>query len=103
MESLQQLLSDDARRNRSHRNRISLQLNILSWFLEFITGVLMATDYMFAFSDSEFYDKMYWFIALDTFLCGVLVPCSYILKTEEITKLLYTIGWIKTIKRFSDM
>ena len=77
-------------------------MNILTWLLEFITGALIAIDYFWSISSSEEYHWMYWFFALDVVLCGVLVPCTYILKTDEVKELVYTIGWIKTVKFLSS-
>lgn len=97
--TVQRMLSDEAKSNRSRRNRISLQMNVLSWLLEFISGILVAIDYLFAISDSNFYYWMYWFTALDVFLCGVLVPCAYVLKTDEIKEFVYTMGLMMTFNR----
>ena len=67
--------------------------------LEFITGTLVMLDYFLGISDSDFYDWMYWLIALDAFLCGVVIPSAYVLNTEVIKEFLYDSGWLKTFKK----
>ena len=93
------MLSDEARQNRSHRYKISLQISFLSWLVEFITGSIVIVDYFWSISDSDFYHWMYWITALDVFLCGVIVPIAYILNTEVIKSYLYNSGWMITFKK----
>ena len=98
-ELLRKAMSEEARRNRAHRQKVSLQISILSWMVEFITGALIMLDYLLAISDSDFYDWMCWLVALDVFLCGVVIPSAYILNTEVIKQYLYNFGWMMTFKK----
>ena len=74
-------------------------MNVLSWLLEFITGGLIALDYFLALSDGDFYHWVYPLVALDVFLCGVLVPCAYVINTEAIKDVVYAVGWTSTFKK----
>ena len=94
------MLSDEARQNRSHRYKVSLQISFLSWLVEFTTGSVVIVDYVWSLSDSDFYHWMYWIIGLDVFLCGVVVPSAYILNTEAIKECLNNLGWVKTFRKF---
>ena len=93
------MLSDEARQNRSHRYKVSLQISFLSWLVEFTTGSVVIVDYVWSLSDSDFYHWMYWITALDVFLCGVIVPSAYILSTEVIKGYLYNSGWVMMFKK----
>ena len=98
-ELLRKAMSEEARRNRAHRQKVSLQISILSWMVEFITGALIMLDYLLAISDSDFYDWMCWLVALDVFLCGVVIPSAHVLNTENVKEFLYGSGWMKTFKK----
>ena len=95
------MLSDEARQDRSHRYKTSLQISFLSWLVEFMTGSVVIVDYFWSLSDSDFYHWMYWITGLDVFLCGVVIPSAYILNTEVIKQYLYNFGWMMTFKKLS--
>lgn len=95
---LQKLLSDEEKRKRTHRFKISLQMNVMSWILEFLAGILMAFDQLLSISNSDFYSWMFLIHVIDIILCGIIVPCVYILQTEKIKNFVYTQGWMKTCK-----
>ena len=93
------LLSNEGKRYRHRRNKISLQINVVSWLLEFLSGGLMMMDYLLGISDGDFYHWIYLHIALDTFLCGFLVPFTYVLNTDVIKEFVFSIGWNNTIRK----
>ena len=64
-----------------------------------MTGGFVIIDYCWSISDSDFYHWMYWLIALDVFLCGVVIPSAHILNTEAIKECLNNLGWMKTFKK----
>ena len=92
------LLSNEGKRYRHRRNKISLQINVISWLLEFLSGGLMMMDYLLGISDGDFYHWIYLHIALDTFLCGFLVPFTYVLNTDVIKEFVFSIGWNNTFR-----
>jgi hypothetical protein len=73
------------------RNTISLQTTILSWSLEFITGFLMLMNLLFRIDDENALFRI--LVPLDITLCTVVVPISYIVKTEDVKKSIVNTGW----------
>ena len=86
-------LSETSKRNRTRRNTISLSLGFLSWFLEFITGSFLMIDYVIHVINNEGGSNI--LILLDIFLCAVLVPSTYIFKTEAFKEALFNDGCLQ--------
>ena len=86
-------LSDESKRKRNRTTRINIQMTVLSWSLEFILGCAIVVDYFF-FGMSQSNDYK-WFLFPNIFLCSVVIPSSYVLKTEEIKKIVMKKGWWK--------
>ena len=98
-ETIQNLLSEEAKTRRSKNFRSSLQLSVLTWSIEFVTGCLMAIDYSLGLSDGTFYNWMYVYPLIDIFLSGVVIPSAYILRSDSFRQFLYSFGWINVLRK----
>ena len=98
-ETIQRLLSEEAKTRRSKNFRSSLQLSVLTWSIEFVTGCLMGIDYGLGLSDGTLYNWMYVYPLIDITLSGVIIPSAYILKSESFREFLYSFGWINAIRK----
>ena len=102
-ENIQRLLSEEARTRRSHKYKCSLQLSVLSWSIEFLTGCLMLIDYSLGQSNDIFYFWMYVHPLVDIFLSGVVIPSAYVLKSDLFREFLYNFGWLRTIRKLLEL
>ena len=80
------------------RNTVSLQTTVLAWIIEFGTGLLMLINILFSI-DKE-YSVARIIIPLDITLCTVVIPFSYILKTDNVKKVIVDSGWWKCLQNF---
>ena len=76
---------------------ISLQMTILTWFVEFST-VIFVIVYAFNYNESELLYRITFII--DLFLYVVIIPSCYLIKTEKIKSKIYSQGWYKFILQF---
>ena len=98
-ENIQRLLSEEARTRRSHNYKYSLQLSVISWSIEFVTGCLILIDYSLEESNNTFYFWWYVHPLVDIFLTGVVIPSAYVLKSDLFREFLYNFGWLRTIRK----
>ena len=87
------VLSEESRQKRNRQKRISIQITAFSWFLEFIFGSAKVIDYFFLGLSLSNSHK--WLLILDVFLCSVVIPSSYIFKTEAMKDIVFRKGWQK--------
>ena len=67
-------------------------MSIFSWFLEFIGGSVFIVFYIFSIDTTEKGWTM--FIPYDTFLYGILIPSSYLLKSDSVKNTVISNGWL---------
>ena len=77
---------------------VGIQMTIISWFLELITGAMIMISNLFGTVrgtlDTALID--YYMLALvDVFLCGVGIPSTYILNGDIIKERIVENGWCK--------
>ena len=60
---------------------------------------MIMVDYFFNIFDHYFYRWKYLHVAMDTFLCGFLVPLTYVLNTDAIKEFVYSLGWNTTFRK----
>ena len=97
-EDLQRILSDESKARRSKRNRISIHLSLISWAMEFVTGIIVMIAYLGAIADGDSYYWINWYLPLDMLLCSVLIPCTYVFKTEYFRNLIFNSGWLNSLR-----
>ena len=100
-------LSEDSIRKRRRRNTIGIQITVISWVLEFLSGFILVSRYwtMQTNQGSQWTDRMFGFF--DIFVCLVLIPSSYLLNDEAVKWAIHAIGWTKfcrsRLKRTNDL
>ena len=66
-------------------------MTVLSWSLEFILGCAIMIDY-FCFGLSQSNDQK-WLMIPNIFLCSIVIPGSYVIKTEAMKEIVMKNGW----------
>ena len=88
-------LSEESIRKRRRRNTIGIQITVISWMLELLSGFIFLYRYwmMQTNQDREWTQRM--FGIFDIFVSLVLIPSSYLLNNEAVKIAINTIGWTK--------
>ena len=73
---LDKLLSEESRRKRNRNITINIQMTAISWLVEFVAGIIVLVTATFIMND---YTSQI-LAVIDSFLCFVVIPSSYILK-----------------------
>ena len=89
---LKTILSDDSKIKRRRQKAINLQMTMIAWGLEFITGILAFTIRHFNLKDGGILSGL---ILLDVGLNFIVIPSSYILNTEVVKDSIIAKGWCK--------
>ena len=89
------MLSEKVRIKRQRRKTINIQMTIISWLIEFISGIAILAMY-FLFKEANIVTL---FAMFNTFLNFVIIPGTYILHTEVCRTLVVAQGWSLTIIR----
>ena len=90
------MLSEESIRKRHRQDMISLKMTMIAWTLEFITGSMLLINYVIGNVDNFIWKRIIY--TLDMILCSCVIPCSYILKTEEIRKIVLDSGWCQPLR-----
>ena len=88
------LLSEDARNRRHRTQAINLQMVVIAWSLEFISGLLVMVFWFFVDDKND----QLALILIDILLRFVIIPGSYLLNTEVSKALVVAEGWWKSIR-----
>ena len=86
------MLSEESERKRQKQDTISLQITILAWSVEFIAGII--TIFIFLMS-TRLDDYTESFVSVDYILSTIVTPACYLIKTENVRRMLYSLGWNK--------
>ena len=89
-----ELLDDNAKRRRKHTETVNIQMSVMTWLIEFITGALVIT--LFTLDDNV---TMIILIALlDNIMTCMVIPGAYILNTEIMKSKIIQNGWFRSLK-----
>ena len=83
-------LDDDSKRKRYRTNAINIQITSTSWCLELISNTVILSWYFVATDNRDTNTALIW---IDTILCFVVVPASYIANTEVAKAYFLASGW----------
>ena len=92
------LLTEDSRRRRNRQKIVGIQMTMVSWFLELLTGVIIMILNLFGTGEGTLHTIMtdhYILAFVYVFLCGVAIPSTYILNGDIIKETIVEIGWRK--------
>ena len=101
--AINELLSEDSLRTRQRKRTVNLKLTIIAWALEFTAGGILMINHIFSdrmqLQNIEKIDEWKRIIyTLDMIFCSVVVPSAYMLKSEEIKKIVISGGWCKPLR-----
>ena len=77
---------------------VGIQMTMVSWFFELLTGVLIMVQNLFGSDTGTLHTVLtdhYILVFVDVFLCGVLIPSTYILNGDLIKEKIVESGWLK--------
>ena len=89
-----ELLNDNSKRNRRHVRSINIQMSVITWSIEFLTGCLMLILALVT-NDITIIISLAFF---DCILSFVMIPGAYILNTEATKQLIITNGWFRSFR-----
>ena len=92
------MLSDDSIRKRQRRNTIGIQITVISWMFEFLAGSILIVRHWA--SQQHLSEEVYRLLLhLDTSVCLVPIPMSYLLNNEDVKLFIRTKGWTTLLRR----
>ena len=91
-----ELLNDNAKQRRKHTKTVNIQMSVMTWLIEFITGCLLII--LFTLDDNI---TIIVIIALlDGIMTFVAIPGAYILNTEIMKSKIIQNGWFRSLRPF---
>ena len=92
---IQALLSEESKIKRRKTNKVSIQMTVISWSLEFLTGYLGMSAVYLARSNNKSVDEILAIVIVDTFLNFILIPSTYVFNNDVNKTVIRTEGWCK--------
>ena len=91
-------LSEESKRKRRRTNKVSIQMTVLSWFLEFITGLVGVFIRIHSSNPDSDVNFVVPIIILDASINFVIIPSSYLFNNEVNKSIIIAEGWYKMFK-----
>ena len=89
-----ELLNENAKRRRKHTETVNIQMSVMTWLIEFITGCLLII--LFTLDDNI---TVIIIIGLfDIIMTFVAIPGAYILNTEIMKSKIIQNGWFRSLR-----
>ena len=92
--SVNNLLSDLSKQNRRRTHLVNIQISVITWSAEFLTGILMLVSFLLPHSMTVVIILGFF----DIILSFVLIPSAYILNTEVVKAIFIRNGWLRSIR-----
>ena len=89
-----ELLNDNAKRRRKHTKTVNIQMSVMTWLIEFITGCLLII--LFTLDDNI--TIIIILALLDSIMTFVAIPGAYILNTEIMKSKIIQNGWFRSLR-----
>ena len=77
-------------------------MTVLSWSVEFISGGLVLIDMLFSLSANKNWESIITPV-IDVLLCSIIIPGTYLLKTENVKNIVFNKGWSESWREFCHM
>ena len=91
-------LSESARRRRNRQVNISIQMTILTWFLELITGIVALSIYFISGHNDSPQTANIVLVLFTHFLHFIIIRSAYILNTGVIKERIFENGWLQSFR-----
>ena len=89
-----ELLNENAKRRRKHTETVNIQMSVMTWLIEFITGCLLMI--LFTLDDNV---TIILIIGLfDIIMTFIAIPGAYILNTEIMKSKIIQNGWFRSLR-----
>jgi len=96
---LDAVLDDATKQKRRRQDLIGIQMTVISWSFEFISGILVLIDVSFAHSEKETWGSNT-IATIGLFLYCIIIPGTYLLKTENLKNIIFKKGWSEPLREF---
>ena len=80
--ALQAMLTEEYKLKRHKQTKVSIQMTVISWSLEFLTGVLSMTAMYLSRNEETNVDVIAVIVIVDTSLNFILIPSTYVFNNE---------------------
>ena len=97
--ALQAMLTEEYKLKRYKQTKVSIQMNVISWSLEFLTGLLSMTAMYLSRNEETNVDVISVIVIADTSLNFLLIPSTYVFNNEMNKTFIMAEGWWKIITR----
>ena len=98
-ERLQSVLSETSKQKRRRRNVINLQMTIIAWSLEFVTGLVNLLIGVKTSNPESNVDFIACMVIIDGFLNFIIIPSSYILNSDVLKTAIIASGWFQFFRQ----
>ena len=97
--ALQAMLTEEYKLKRHKQTKVSIQMTVISWSLEFLTGVLSMTAMYLSRNEETNVDVIAVIVIVDTSLNFILIPSTYVFNNEMNKTFIMAEGWWKIMTR----
>ena len=91
-------LPENARRKRNRQVNISIQMTIMTWSLELITGIISLSIYFFSGHDDGVQTANIVLALLTHFLHFIIIPSAYNLNNGVVKECILKNGWLRSLR-----
>ena len=95
---INELLNDNAKRSRKHTQTVNIQMSVMTWSIEFITGCVL----MIHFTMSDNITIIIIISLFDVIMTFVVIPGAYILNTEVMKSKIIQNGWFRSLRTLTS-
>ena len=92
-------MSEESKQKRRRRNVINLQMTIIAWSLEFVTGLVNLLIGVKTSNPESNVDFITCMVIIDGFLNFIIIPSSYILNNDELKIAIIESGWFQYFRQ----
>ena len=92
------LLSEEYKIKRRKKNKVSIQMTVMSWSLEFLTGYLGMSAVYLARNNGKSAEAILAIVYVDIFLNFIVIPSTYVFNNDVNKTVIITEGWRMLIK-----
>ena len=93
------MLTEEYKLKRHKQTKVSIQMTVISWSLEFLTGLLNMTAMYISRNEETNVDVIMVIVIVDTSLNFILIPSTYVFNNEMNKTFIMAEGWWKIITR----
>ena len=91
-------LPENTRRKRNQQVNISIQMTIMTWSLELITGIISLSIYFISGHDDGLQTASIVLALLTHFLHFIIIPYAYNLNNGLVKELILKNGWLRSLR-----